>query len=304
MRISFIWQGFDGRYGKWQDGLWAAMKLIEREHEVRYFDFPLKGMEEFNPDVVLYWEAPVSCRGKNADNWFSVCNLPYPKALLFAGGELKAMDVKDFDIVFVESAINEDDCERQGIPYIRAFGVNTQIFKPEPQPKVFDAMLHATFAGWKRHELFALSVGNKGLVVGRIQEYDRNGYNACREKGTMILDEVAPSTINSLLNASWCVLNTSEYWGGGQRCTLEAMSTGIPVIVMSDSPKNREYVEESGAGIICDPDPESIIGALCDIKLKPGLGQKGIEYIQSKWTEKHYKDNLIKGIKCIIPQTE
>lgn len=299
MRVAFIWQGFSGRYGKWEDGLFAAMHLIEQQHEVKYFDFPLTGIDEFKPDVVLYWEAPVTKNSKDADNWNAVCALPYKKALLFAGGPLKAMDVKDFDLVFVESAINEEDCERQGIPFKRAFGVNTQIMKPDPQPKLYDAFMQATFAEWKRHTLFAEALGNRGAVAGRKQNHDTNGLNACLKRGVTVFDELPAVGVKNAINASYSVLNTSEYWGGGQRCTLEAMACGVPVIVMADSPKNREFVEESGGGIVAEPTVEGIREALELVKAPNRMGELGLKYVQSKWTERHYADALLEGIKSI-----
>lgn len=308
MRLAFCWQGFDNRYGQWQDGLYAAMKLLEKEHEVKYFDFPLKDMESFNPDVVLYWEAPVTQRGKDAENWYSVTNLPYKKCLLFAGGPLKAIDVKDFDLVFVESAINEEDCEREGIPYKRAFGVNTKIFKRVcwlrgsyiPLPVIYDGFMQATFAGWKRHELFAQALQSKGLVAGRKQEHDLNGYNECVKQKVSILPEQSAEEVAKLINQSHAVVNTSEYWGGGQRCTLEAMACGVPVIVMSDSPKNREFVEESRGGLICNPDVASIREAVELCKLPNDMGLKGYEYVKKYWSETEYRDALLEGIESII----
>lgn len=301
MKIAFIWQGFDGRYKyHWRDGLYAAMKLLEADHEVKYFDFPLKGLTEFNPDVVLYWEAPVTNKGRDADNWFSVCALPYPKALLFAGGPLKAIDVKDFDLVFVESQINEEDCEREGIPYKRAFGVNTQIMKPLDLPKQYDGILAATFAGWKRHELFAEALQGKGLAVGRLQEHDQNGYDRCKKLKVEILDEQTPEELAKLYNKSYVAVNTAEYWGGGQRMTLEAMACGIPVIVTSDSPKNREFVEESGGGIVCEPTKEAIQAAVEECKRVQTIGRKGYLYVQRFWNEQEYADSLLEGINSIL----
>lgn len=300
MRLAFCWQGFDGRYGQWKDGLWAAMQLLEKEHEVKYFDFSLKGIHEFNPDVVLYWEAPVCNRGKDADNWFSVCALPYKKALLFAGGPLKAIDVKDFDLVFVESQINEEDCEREGIPYKRAFGVNTQIFKPSQQPIFYDAFLQATFAEWKRHELFANALQSKGAVAGRKQDHDTNGYDVCVKQKVAIFDELSAEEVAMKINSSYCVLNTSAYWGGGQRCTLEAMACGVPVIVMADSPKNREFVEASGGGMVCEPDVQSIRESIEVVKSLSLFGSMGLKYVQENWTEAHYANALLEGIESIV----
>jgi glycosyltransferase involved in cell wall biosynthesis len=299
MKIAFLWFGMDGRYGQWHDGLYAAMRLISKEHEVAYFDLPLKNLTEFNPDVVLFWEAPCTAYGKDAAIWQEVCELPYKKCLLFAGGPLKAIDVKDFDLVFVESRINEEDCERQGIPYKRAFGVNTSIFKPKTgMPKTWDAFMQATFAEWKRHELFA-SVGRRGAVAGRLQQYDRNGYEACKKAGVSIFPELPASDITNMINMSHCVLNTSSEWGGGQRCTLEAMACGVPVIVMSDSPKNREFVEASGGGIVSNPDAGTIRGFVNECMEENNMGKLGLQYIQNNWTEYHYAKALMEGINSL-----
>lgn len=300
LKIAFIWQGFDNRYGQWQDGLYAALKLLEQEHEVKYFDFPLKDIHGFKPDVVLYWEAPVTNKGRDAENWFSVCALPYKKTLLFAGGPLKSIDVKDFDLVFVESQINEEDCEREGILYKRAFGVNTQIMKPIDTPKLYDGFMQATFADWKRHTLFAQALGINGAVMGRKQEHDLNGYNECVKRKVKIFDEQGAENVALAINSSHCVVNTSEYWGGGQRCTLEAMACEAQIIVTSDSPKNREYVEESGFGLVVEPNAEAIRTAVEELKKNPHDTSKAKAYINSKWSEKHYADSLYNGICSIL----
>lgn len=302
MRIAFIWSGLDDRYKyQWRDGLYAAMKLLEKEHEVKYFDFPLDGIHDFNPDVVLYWEAPCSLRGPEAANYQSVIDLPYKKALLFAGGPVDRMICHGFDLYFVESRINEEEFNALGLPWKRAFGVNTQIFKPMTSAKRRDGIIQATFAGWKRHELFADALGESGMAVGRLQESDRNGYNRCIERGVVVLGEQTPERVAELINESHAVVNTAEYWGGGQRCTLEAMACGIPVIVMKDSPKNCEYVEESKGGLIVEPNVESIQAAIEEAKaLSRPMGALGREYVLEHWTERHYADALLEGIASII----
>lgn len=302
MKIAFVWQGFDGRYGVWRDGLYAAMKLIEEKHEVRYYDTTrLSELTAWEPDRVLYWEAPCTINGKDAANYNAVRTLPFKKALLFAGGDLRREWVDGFDLLFVESRVNEEDCERLGIPYRRAFGVNTQIMQPQKQPKVFSGYMQATYALWKRHALFAEALGTSGVATGRRQEHEPQCYQVCEVKGVLTLPELPAEAVCSLINASYAVVNTSEYWGGGQRCTLEAMACGVPVIVMSDSPKNREFVDESGGGIVVEPNASAIRSAITlDIKaVGQSYGQRGLEYVRSNWTERHYADAIMAGIASI-----
>ena len=299
MKIAFFWQGFSGRYGQWRDGLYAAMQIIEQKHSVRYFDVTdVEECQKWYPNVILYWEAPCTLRGDNAHYYESIMNLPYRKALLFAGGPIDASICYGFDMFFVESRINEEEFEQLGLPWMRAFGVNTNIFKPEKQQKVFDGFMQATFASWKRQPLFASALGVTGLLCGRYQSGDPspwdNSYQSIR------LPEMPYTAVNSLLNSSHTAVNTSEYWGGGQRCTLESMAAGIPVIVMSDSPKNCEYVEESGAGLIVEPNASCIREAVDTIKGWSDVEKtRGIEYVKNKYSEKHYSEKILYWLESV-----
>lgn len=301
MTIAFIWQGLSQNkiYGHWGDGLKAAMVLIEKKHKVIYLE-PWQDVPE-EVDIILYWEAPCTLNGENRSNYLKVQNNKKPKILLFAGGPIKKEWCTGFDLYLVESEINEKEFEEIGQPWMRAFGVDTEVIKPIKQPKIFDAVFPATCAGWKRQTLFSKALGSRGVLCGRFQESDPSGFLNARENGTLIFPELPYEAVNTLYNASWCCVNTSEYWGGGQRTTLEAMAAGIPVIVMSDSPKNIEYVKESGAGIIVEPNEESIRNGIEQIKKWPAERRSlGVEYIQSKWTARHYADNILKGINKIL----
>ena len=145
--------------------------------------------------------------------------------------------------------------------------------------------------------------GNKGVIAGRFQETDPIGFLNARKSGTLVFDEIPYRTLNTLYNASWCCVNTSDKQGGGQRITLEAMAAGIPVIVMSDSPKNREYVEESGAGLVVDPTEHAIRKGIGDIMTwTPEQRSAGRAYIERKWTATHYKNAIIQGINQVLKQ--
>lgn len=298
MKIGFIWQGISGMYGHWGDGLYAAMKLIEKEHEVHYFD---TNGNWSNMDVLLYWEAVCTAAGQDRDNYFKVQLSPQPKILLFAGGPIDKKWCDGFDLFMVESKINEEEFEALGLPWMRGFGVNTEIMKPEQEPKIFDSYFPSTCAGWKRQGLNARALGSKGVISGRWQESDPIGFMEARKNKSLVLPSLPYEAVAALYNSAYCSVNTSSYWGGGQRVTLEAMACGIPVIAMSDSPKNCEYILESGCGFVCDPTEEAIRKSVIEIKTwdLDKTREKCLAYIRSKWTERHYADAILAGIAKI-----
>lgn len=295
MRVAFIWQGSSDErvFNHWNDGLRAAMRHIEQVHDVVYRE-PWDDVNDC--DVLLYWEAPCTANGANAEHYNRIRYLDKPKILLFAGGPIEYLNCVGFDLFLVESELNEKEFTELELPWRRAFGVNDDVFKPENVEKLYNGFMQATFAEWKRHSLFAQALGEKGCVAGRLQENDRQGYYDCKAHGVHIFDELSAEDVARKINESCTVVNTASYWGGGQRCTLEAMACNVPVIVMSDSPKNIEYVEESGAGIVCDPTPEAIQKALKNIKDVTG----GRKYIENKWTSRHYAQAILSAIKEVI----
>ena len=294
--IRFIWQGVTKRKAHWSDGLREAMRILEKKYEVTYHE-----PDGDVPDgLVLYWEAPCTINSKDGEKYRTIKNRPGKKVLLFAGGPVQKEWVDGFDHVCVESEISEKEFSAIGVPNSRAFGINDTIFKPQQVEKIFDGVHHGTSASWKRQWLMTEALREKALCVGRIQPHDTKPYDKCIEHGSTWIDEQPYTSLPGLISQAHVCVNTCEYWGGGQRTTLEAMACGIPVIAMSDSPKNREYVEESGAGLVVDPSPDKVKQAVAEIKTwTKKEKERGIAYIKSKWTAKHYADALDKVIQSL-----
>lgn len=294
MKVAFIWYGITGRYGHWNDGLYWAMKELEKEYEVTYHE----PTDEIPEDaIVLFWEAPCTLAGQNHAWYKRVQDLPNKKALLFAGGPIKKEWVEGFDHVFVESKINLDEFTALGVPCSTAFGVNAEMFKPMGVEKKWDAIHQGTSASWKRQWLGAEAFGEKMLLVGRFQAEDPFPFQESERLGATVLPEQPYEEVARLLNASRVLAQTADYWGGGQRATLEAMACDVPVICMTDSPKNREYVEESGFGEVVEPSAPQIKAAFERIQANPPQG--GRDYVLSKWTHHHYAENLMKVINTL-----
>jgi glycosyltransferase involved in cell wall biosynthesis len=73
---------------------------------------------------------------------------------------------------------------------------------------------------------------------------------------------------------------------------LEAIACGIPVIAMKDSPKNCEFVAESGYGVICDPNPAAIKDAYLKVMGTIWDEKVALNYIK-KWTPQAYADAIL-----------
>jgi glycosyltransferase involved in cell wall biosynthesis len=299
MKIAFIWQGSSKPeiFNWWNDGLRVAMRIIEKTHTVTYHE-PWDDVS--HADVLLYWEAPCTINGGNSSFYEKVRHAPQKKILLFAGGPLKKEWVEGFDFLAIESDINMKECEEMGIPHFRAFGINDEVFKYVASTKQWDGIHHATSASWKRQWLMAEALKEKCLVVGRPQPEDMEPFERSKALGAEVRERQHTfKEVADLIRQSHTLCQTASYWGGGQRATLEAMACGVPVIAMSDSPKNCEFVQESGFGMIVDPNPSAIRSAVEHLKSNPLDPKIGVKYVKSKWTGKKYAEALLAKINTL-----
>ena len=292
MRIAFCWTNGvrdKNRFNHWNDGLRAAMRIIEKEHEVTYHE-PDEDLPEV--DWILFWEAACT---NDSPEWGAaykkIQQSPQRKALLFAGGPIKYEWLKGFDHVFYESECNGEELRAIGIRCSQAFGVNTDIFQPMNIDKQFEVVAHGTCASWKRQWLVGESFGAGALVFGRDQESDPRPFEECRKHGATVMLEQSYEETAALINTAYVSLNCADKWGGGQRQTLEAMACGLPVVVMSDSPKNIEYLLDGGIGLIARPEIDHIRRTVELAKELPGDPR---EYVMSKWTHEHYASAIMK----------
>ena len=302
LRIAFVWTNGvrnKDRFNRWNDGLRAAMKIIEQTHEVTYHE-PDEDLPAV--DWVLFWEAPCTHNSQeNGASYRKMLKNPQKTALLFAGGPIKMEWIEGFDHIFWESECNGEEFEALGVSHSCAFGVNTDVFFPislEKSPKEFDTVTHGTCASWKRQWLVGEAIGEKALVFGQPQDSDPKPFDLCREYGATVLLEQSYRKTNKLINSAMVSVNCADEWGGGQRQTLEAMACGVPPVVMNDSPKNKEYVIDSGLGMICNPDRQAIHNAVAESKKWQKQQRKELRaYVLGKWSNIHYAQALLSVIE-------
>lgn len=312
MRISFVhdWEPPVEQELTWQDGLSAAVKeLMNRGHEVQVVTvgdemildhpyFPIiftrevkQTVKTFDPDVILMW---ADMTRPNAE---PLKKLGKPMAVCFSGGDTNAKNSLLFDHIFVESAVYQQKMEDDGYTVSTAFGTNTDLFTPIPQAKVFDTIFPATFASWKRHNIYSEAVqGLKSLAVGWMYyDHETDCWMDCIKRGVTIMPHVSAQALQFLYAASKLCVITSNSQGGSQRTVLEAMAMNIPVIV-TDSDK----FDFAGERVYhCAPDPQEI-RSYVDTLLDGIPDVNTRSYILENWSHIQYADALEKGLKSIV----
>lgn len=83
---------------------------------------------------------------------------------------------------------------------------------------------------------------------------------------------------------------------------LEAMAMGLPVIVMDDSKKTSEYVQDAidkgyNVGAVIPPDPLAIRRAVNDWSDRKTNGR---EYVLNHWSHVHYADQIEAGLNKLV----
>lgn len=315
MRISFVWDWnfVPGQALTWEDGLAAALKvLIDRGHDVQiithgdkrfevqheYFpmlvsDVIVEDVRAFNPDVILHWA------DFTRPHAAPLAELDKPMAICFAGGEALGENVELFDHIFVESEVYRKTLEEKGYPVSIAFGTNTELFKPIPgQPILYDTLFPATFASWKRHELYARATkGLRSLACGYMYDtHEQECWQVCLDNGVMVMPHVPAKALRYLYAASKVCVVTSSSAGGSQRTVLEAMAMNVPLVV-TDSDKFDYLAEATHA--FAEPNVESIRES---VEYALTLTVNTRDYVLEHWSEYNYADALEKGLQSICQE--
>jgi glycosyltransferase involved in cell wall biosynthesis len=256
---------------------------------------PAKAVREWNPDVILFFgdfSRPIM--GALAD-------MKVPKAICYSGGRFTEYATVP-DLVFTESKSYIPWMKANGVKQvIQAFGTNTKLFKPYPdQPKFFDAFFPATFAGWKRHDLFVDAMGKRGVTCGWWQENEMGIVENIMKRGTGILHHQMAESMALLYSMAKTVVVTSSDVGGSQRTVLEALACNVPCMVMNDSTMTSEYVIEAGhPEWVVDPRPEAIRTAVDDV-IKLGVRPNTRDWVMKNYSEYIYADKVRDGILSLM----
>lgn len=303
LKINFVWDWQPNYWQSytWTDGLAAALvELQKRGHEIRaYADtdqpvpnpmIPIRPLSELDTDwcdVFLHWA------DMTRPNLMKHFETGKPVAICFAGGEVLTRQTKYFSHIFVESQVYYDRYESAGFPVSIAFGTNTDLYKPVQQAKVFDALFPATFAAWKRHELFAgATKGLAACAVGFMyDDHEQECWQVCVDAGNLVLPHVSAEVLHRLYASSKTVVIPSLSSGGSQRTVLEALAMNIHCIV-TDSDK----FDYEGT-IRVEPTAIELRRAIEEYKDTEANTR---EYILDTWSHIQYANNIEKGLRSIV----
>lgn len=318
MRIAFLWDWdiVPEQAMTWMDGLAKAVLILSRRHDVKvfavgsewrirhkFFDInviPQGGMmfqaiSSFQPDVILHWGDMTRPHAK------VLASMGKPMAICFAGGATDAQNWYSFGHVFVENEEYRAKFEEQGIDCSIAFGTNTELYTPMEAAKNIDVYFPATFADWKRHDLFSKSVeGLRAVCAGYMYPVsERYCWEDTMKRGVTVMPHISAEANRVLMAQSRCVLVTSKNVGGSQRTVLEALSMNIPTIVMSDNIKCSEYLIDVGCSDwIVNPDPHAVREKLEEILI--GEDRDTRSKLMGKWDEETYAARIEDGLMSIL----
>lgn len=235
--ITFI---YDHKYPQyWQDGLCAALDLLEEEgYEIERINLHDGKKANINVDnVVVGWGA----FGGPVDTFCK--ELPNRKALCIAGVTEEPNWSTVYDVVFYETEWFGKALKHPN--KIKAFGINTDIYREVSMPKMWDTITVGAFALWKRQDKLIGKEGRR-VAIGEVQEDNlRESMSivwALLKDGIMVSPMVEPEVLSLMYNSSFSCYIPADIYGGGERAVLEARACGLPVTVENDNPKLKELL--------------------------------------------------------------
>lgn len=231
----------------WRDGMWAAMKLLGSDTDGYDVTWVNAQLGEAPPaegnHILLAWgdfgsPAEAACRHLRARK----------KALQMGGMSAPTDPALCWDVIFAETAWHQQYLrQKTGHGNVRrAFGVNTDIYRPFNITKRFQWITVGHWADWKRQHLFHSRPGLKIAVGERYATANPHQappiIAAHLRAGVIVAPYVSPEDLSILYNLSERCYIPASLVGGGERAVLEAKACKVPVEIEPDNPKLRELL--------------------------------------------------------------
>lgn len=236
MTIAFVWyfEKASQVYDNWRDGLRAAIEIIEKQHKVHWMIG--KELPEDKFDAIIFWDDSNSSFFQYIDRYHA------KKGLFLTTNPQNFDNLRKLDVTYCESEPVYDEVRRQSIRAIKAFGTDTNFFKPSKKVKDIEYFYPATFSPWKKQSEIAY-LGDKLLCIGTVQPDGISEVTECRRKGVRIEEGYFPAEkILGYYQRSKNVMIPAIH--GSERTVLEAMACGIIPYVNKENVKAYSYIKE------------------------------------------------------------
>lgn len=273
-KIAFVWywEGASKTYYNWRDGLRAAIEEIDKKHLVGwYMDKTMPDIEE-DHDIILLWG------DSNCEAIHQLYKYRAKKGIFLTTNPTNPDNLRQFDAVFCESDVVFEEVRRLGLKGVKAFGTDTDFFKPKKTEKDIEYFYPATFSPWKKQSEIAY-LGSKLLCVGTVQPDGEDELQACKDSGVRLEIGYFPAEkIKQYYNRAQHVVIPAVH--GSERTVLEAMSMNIlPEILHPDiNKKAYSFIEEY----------------FVEKEINPKLTPR--RFVLNNYSHKHYAKTVIKSL--------
>ena len=237
MKIQFIWwfDRAEETYPLWRDGLRAALEEIGKKHEVEWVlgeQYPTG-----DNDFILFWG------DSNCPLFDVIDSYKARKGIILTTEPHNIDNLKKLDVVYCESEPIYQAVRAQGIRAIKAFGTDTDFFKPDYTGKIdIEYFYPATFSNWKLQKDIAY-LGDKLTCIGTVQPDGKEHLEACEKAGVNV--EVGYFPVEKIRDYYDRALNIPiPAIHGSERTCLEAMSMNILPWVNPKNIRTNSYVNE------------------------------------------------------------
>lgn len=270
--IVWFWDRASEIFDNWRDGHRAAIEEIGKNHEVHWF------LDKQEPDPTMGWDFILFWDDSNSAFFTDIHKYECRKGMILTTDPQNFDNLRQLDVVFVESLPVYEAVRSQGIRTIRAMGTDTDFFKPSKVKKDIKYLCIGTFSPWKRQRDLAY-LGKDLYCIGSIQPDGQEDYQAVVDAGATVEVGYFPAEhIRDLYRRAQRVIIPSVH--GSERTWLEAASCDILAEILHPEINIRLFSYEKEY--------------LAEKELNPKLTPR--QFVVKNYSHKVFAKNLLKGI--------
>lgn len=242
--VYYIPKSNTEKYHNWEDGFTKAIDLLKEDFQIEWFNLEdLKpSVEELNKyDLII----AKSCWDWIVDDYVSsLKGLKSLKGIAVSCSKppSKNSDIWKYDIIWYETFGYKKYIEKHPNTYF-AFGINSDVFKPEFVDKTIDVLSIGAVTSYKRFDKLNDFPGVKKVIVGSTKTKDFLTVKNQLDNNIEIIDYLPQTDLANLINQSKVVYIPCGPQGGGERAVLEGLACDAKVIVEDDNPKLKSLIE-------------------------------------------------------------